>query len=172
MAQQEFDMLVKLYDLPEIHQPDAKMADAGIRICRPMASNRANVLAFIRANFSELWAGEFEKAMSNTPVSCFVALNPQKEILGFACYDATTPDFFGPIGVREDCRGLHIGQELLLRCLYAMRERGYAYAVIGWVAEHNQPFYHRACGAVPIPDSFPGIFRDMIPAENDEEKEA
>ena len=30
MREREFDMLVKLYDLPEIHQPDEVMVNAGI----------------------------------------------------------------------------------------------------------------------------------------------
>ena len=42
----------------------------------------------------------------------------------------------------------------------AMKEEGYAYAVIGWVA--SEDFYAHAVGATVIPDSEPGIFRGKL----------
>ena len=98
-----------------------------------MAADRSVISAWIRQHFSEVWACEFEKAMANAPVSCFVAVNDRRKLIGFSCYDACYKGFFGPIGVDESCRGNHVGRELLLHCLYAMREEGYGYAVIGWV---------------------------------------
>ncbi len=157
-----FDMLVKLYNLPEVHLPDEKMLNAKIRVVRPLPGDREKISAYIRETFNAGWAGEFEKAMSNTPVSCFIAINEKKEIVGFSCYDATCRGFFGPIGVSEECRGLHVGKELLLRALYAMREEGYGYAVIGWCEDRNVPFYHKACGAEEISDSFPGVYRNSL----------
>ena len=168
-----FDMLVKLYDLPAVHAPDVKMVNARISILRPMPCDRTRIAAFIRETFSEVWANEFEKAMSNTPVSCFIAVDEKKRIVGFSCYDASCRNFFGPIGVTEECRGLHVGKELLLSALYAMREAGYGYAIIGWCEEKNRQFYRKACGAVEIPDSFPGVYRDSLSAETEKkEKEA
>lgn len=154
----EYDMLVKLYELPDYHCPDEHFLSSGIRIIRPMPADQSSIAQWIRQNFGEVWANEFHKSMSNQPCSCYIAIDAQKQILGFACYDAVCRDFFGPIGVSEDHRREHIGQELLLRCLYAMREEGYAYAIIGWVHDDNRPFYHSVCGALPIPDSFPGFF--------------
>ena len=55
----------------------------------------------------------------------------QKEIVGFACYDATCMNFFGPTGVKESERGKGVGKALLLAALHAMKEQGYAYAIIG-----------------------------------------
>ena len=162
---ENFDMLVKLYDLPDVHLPDEKMLNAQIRIIRPMPSDKSRIAAFIRKEFSEVWANEFEKAMSNMPASCFIAINEEKQIIGFSCYDASCRDFFGPIGVSEECRGLHVGKELLLSALYAMREAGYGYAIIGWCEEKNRQFYGKACGAVEIPDSFPGVYKNSLPYE-------
>ena len=162
MREKEFDMLVKLYDLPEIHQPDETMVNAGIRILRPMASNKSLIMGWIREHFFESWVCEFEKAMCNTPESCFVAVNAENQIVGFSCYDATARGFFGPVGVAKECRGLHVGKELVLYAMYAMREMGYGYAVIGWVGEHNEAFYHNTCGAIPIPDSFPGVYKNSL----------
>ena len=159
---QEYDMLVRLYALPEFPQPDERLTAAGIRIHRVMAADRTRVSRWILEHFSREWADEFEKAMCNTPVTGFIAVDPQKRILGFACCDATFRGFFGPVGVDEAYRGLHIGQELVRAAMYAMRETGYGYAIIGWVEEKNRAFYHRACGAVPIPDSFPGVYANSL----------
>lgn len=66
------------------------------------------------------------------PVSCYLATRGA-EILGYACYDATAPDFFGPTRVLDSEQGKGIGKALLLRCLHALRAEGYAYAIIGGV---------------------------------------
>ena len=157
-----FDMLLKLYDLPETHIPDESLKKKNIRIYRPMASDKSRITEYIRANFSEVWANEFEKAMSNNPVSCFIAVKNQKEIIGFSCYDASYTGFFGPIGVSENYRGLHIGKELLLYAMYGMRENGYAYSIIGWTSDKIAPFYYNITGAVEIPDSYPGIYKNSL----------
>ena len=56
-------------------------------------------------------------------------------------------------------KGLEISA-LLLACLHAMKEEGYAYAVIGWVA--SEDFYAHVVGATVIPTSAPGIFRGKL----------
>ena len=56
--------------------------------------------------------------------------------------------------VDESLRGSGIGKQLLLACLYAMKEEGYGYAAIGW-CDHAAPFYAHAVGAVPIEGSDP-----------------
>ena len=157
-----FDMLVKLYDLPEFFLPDEKVIAAGIRLARPMASDSRKIADWIRTRFSEAWACEFEKAICASPAHCFIALSQSRELIGFSCYDATAKGFFGPIGVSEECRGLHVGKALLLRALHAMREEGYGYAVIGWVEDKNEVFYQRCAGAVRIPASFPGVYQDSL----------
>jgi hypothetical protein len=39
------------------------------------------------------------------PISCFIAVY-EKSIAGFACYDATCKDFFGPTGVKKEFKGM------------------------------------------------------------------
>ena len=104
-------------------------------------------------------AGECDVCFSRPAVSCFIATRG-KEILGYACYDATAPDFFGPTSVLDTERGKGIGRALLLRCLAAMRAEGYGYAIIGGVGPAQ--FYEKCVGAVLIPDSSPGIYRDFL----------
>ena len=56
-------------------------------------------------------------------------------------------------------KGLEISA-LLLACLHALKEEGYAYAVIGW--EASEYFYAHVVGAKVIPASAPGIFRGKL----------
>ena len=56
--------------------------------------------------------------------------------------------FFGPTGVDPAYRGKGIGKALLLKCLEAMRNEGYGYAVIGGAGPVN--FYEKCCGATVI----------------------
>jgi GNAT superfamily N-acetyltransferase len=101
-----------------------------------------------------------EVAMTRQPVACFIATS-DKQILGFACNDTTLRGFFGPTGVSEQARGLGIGKALLMRSLEALREIGYAYAIIGGVGPRG--FYEKACGAIEIPGSDPGTYTDLLP---------
>ncbi len=78
------------------------------------------------------------------------------EIVGFAAYECSRRGFFGPTGVREDLRGNGAGASLLMRCLEAMREMGYGYAIIGGVGPAE--FYEKVCGATVIEGSDPGVY--------------
>ena len=133
------DMIARLYGLPECETPE------GVRIVRAIAADRHEVLKFVTAHFDAGWAGEAEQALLQPVSKCFIAVENGR-ILGFACYDAAALGFFGPIGVEAGCRGRGIGRALLLRTLHAMREYGYAYAVIGWVGS-AAPFYRDVIGA-------------------------
>jgi GNAT superfamily N-acetyltransferase len=153
------DMLVKLYDLPDKEVHIKEMRDRGIIIRRALPPEKHVVLEWVKENFKMHWVSECDVAFSNKPVSCYIAVK-DKEILGFACYDVTCKDFFGPTGVKEEVRGQGIGSALLLASLEAMREVGYAYAIIGGAGPID--FYKKACNAVIIEDSVPGIYRGML----------
>src|SRR5712691_7465086 len=104
------------------------------------------------------------------PISCFMAVEtirtsaptqgsydlPPERLLGFACYNVASKGMFGAMGVDEAYRRQGLGTALLLACLHAMQDEGYAYAIIGWAGSVD--FYARAVGATVIPDSEPGIF--------------
>ena len=53
-------------------------------------------------------------------------------------------------------RGQGIGRALLLAALQAIRDQGYAYAIIGGVGPAE--FYEKAVDALLIPKSTPGIY--------------
>lgn len=152
------DMLVKLYELPAA-PPVNRLQAEGIRICRAMAPDKRIILDWVQSTFGDGWASECDIAFSRQPISCFIALR-EGQVIGFACYEATCRDFFGPTGVDEAWRGRGVGTHLLFACLQAMADMGYAYAVIGGAGPVD--FYAKTVGAVPIEGSVPGIYRDMV----------
>jgi GNAT superfamily N-acetyltransferase len=153
------DMLVRLYDLPDTAALYAEVAAKGVTLRRARAFEKHTVATFART-FSEKWASEVEVALTRQPVACFIATK-EKRILGFACYDTTMRGFFGPTGVAEEARGMGLGKALLFKALEALRETGHAYAIIGGVGPRE--FYAKACGAIEIPGSDPGIYGDILP---------
>jgi hypothetical protein len=153
------DMLVKLYELPSSQAAYERLQQAGITMRRALAPEKHKVIAWVRNNFSEAWASEAEVAFSRQPVSCFIAIH-QGKIAGFACHDATCPNFFGPTGVEPGSRKSGIGAALLFACLEAMKQQGFGYAIIGGVGP--AAFYSKTVGAVAIDGSEPGIYRGLL----------
>ena len=153
------DMLARLYDLPDSSALYAKMEESEITLRRARAFEKHTVADFAK-DFSEKWQSEVEVAITRQPAACFIATT-DKKVLGFACYDTTCKGFFGPTGVAESARGQGIGKALLMRSLEALREEGYAYAIIGGVGPRE--FYEKACGAMEITGSDPGVYDDLLP---------
>ena len=153
------DMLVRLYALPDAASYDERIAAHGISVRRMDAWDRAPVLRFVREQFTENWASEVELAFSNGhPIAGFVAVLDGR-IAGFAVYECSRRGFFGPTGVREDLRGSGAGAVLLMRCLEAMREMGYGYAIIGGVGP--AAFYEKICGATVIEGSDESVYGEL-----------
>src|SRR4051794_20633497 len=152
-------MLVKLYALPELEPQVERMREQGIMVRVAMPYEKPKIVAWVRSAFSEGWAAECESAFVNRPISCFIA-TAEGRVRGFACYDSTCRDYFGPIGVEKTSRGGGIGTALLLHCLHAMGSAGYAYAIVGGVSD--MAFYRDTVGAVEIEGSTPGIYRDRL----------
>jgi len=157
------DLLIKLYDLKfEKHRKEH--FDNELRIVRPLAIDKTKVIEFVRSEFGERWANECERSFSKIPISCFVGLK-KKNVIGFACYDATAKGFFGPIGIKQEERSKGLGTQLLYSCLSDMWDNEYGYAIVGWVDENQLEFYHKNTAASVIPGSHPGIYKRMVESE-------
>ncbi|WNO08799.1 GNAT family N-acetyltransferase [Teredinibacter sp. KSP-S5-2] len=155
------DMVVKLYDNPLKSDPKVS-GEHGISIRRGMALDKQVICDFVDQHFRDVspgWVDECAAALLRQPSSCMIAVHEQK-VVGFCCYDATAKGMIGPLGVDSSYRGKGIATELLYECIQAMKADGYAYAVIGWVS--SEDFYARACGAVSIPDSHPGVYSRKV----------
>jgi predicted N-acetyltransferase YhbS len=166
MPQREFetkeasmDLLVKLYALDPKPELDARLSKAGVTVRRALPPELGLVTAWIKEKFGRAWASEATVAFGRQPPSCFLAVK-DKEVIGFACYDATARGFFGPTGVDETARGGGVGHALLLASLLDMRAQGYGYGIIGGAGPVD--FYVRSVGAVPIEGSIPGIYQGLL----------
>ena len=151
------DLLVNLLRLPSLELVSAIEPDIVVRRAQPFEIT--SVRSFVEREFSTAWADEISVGFSNKPVSVFIA-TAEAQIIGFAAYECTRRCFFGPTGVVENMRGRGVGKALLLECLFALRDKGYVYGIIGRAGPIE--FYQNFVGAVVIPDSDPGIYSDLL----------
>ena len=160
------DMLVRLYDMPD--QSKKRPLEEGIVIKRALNLDRSKIVDFVKANFSEGWVNECKRAMNNDPVSCYIAVK-DGAVIGFACYDSTAKGMFGPTGILESARGKGVGDALLNACMVSMREKGYAYAIIGWVTDTVE-FYKKSVGAEIIEGATTrkSIYQNLISGGSDD----
>jgi hypothetical protein len=155
------DMLVRLYDdLPDYRAEQASLAARGVVCRRAEAWEASVVLRFVRQHFPH-WEDEVAAAFGRAQPPLFIAVEANA-VIGFAAYNVARPNFFGPTGVDDSRRKGGVGRVLLLQCLEAFANEGYAYAIIGGVGP--AAFYEKCCGATVIPGSEPGIYRNMLRA--------
>lgn len=155
------DMLVKLFNISYTDELESKLSQNGIRIKRALAPDRSRVVEFSKTASDHDYSDEVNAAFANNPVTCYIATRG-KELLGFACFEATAKDFFGPMAVSEKERKKGIGRALLLRSLLSMQEMGYAYGIIGWPATTAIPFYEKCVNAEMIKEKSSGVYQRMI----------
>ncbi|GLU44254.1 GNAT family N-acetyltransferase [Allomuricauda sp. NBRC 101325] len=154
------DMLVRLLDLPDISEEEKFLFEnKGIVFKRPIRPEKSIVVDWVGKHFSKNWADETEAAFYSLPVNCFIAQREQ-EILGFACFESTSKNFFGPTGVLDEERGKGIGKILLVKSLMALKEMGYAYAIIGGVGP--APYYEKTVNAKIIEGSEKNIYQNLL----------
>jgi GNAT superfamily N-acetyltransferase len=151
-------MLVRLYALPDSGPALQAAAAQGVVVRRALVPEKPRVLSWVESRFPS-WVPEVDAALGRQPVGCLLAVR-QGEICGMACHDALFKGCFGPLGVAQEMQGRGLGRALLLASLHALREQGYAYAVIGGVGP--APFYARTVGAVAIEGSDPGPYAGML----------
>ena len=137
----------------------ARLQAAGVDIRRALAPELELATDWVRRTFGSGWSSETAVAISRQPPTCFLATQGGR-LIGFSCHEATARGFFGPTGVDQAARGQGIGHALLLASLLDLKAMGYAYAIIGDVGP--SAFYERTVGAMPIPNSEPGIYAGLL----------
>jgi hypothetical protein len=153
------DLLVRLYDLPPLAPAIERVETAGFHVRRALAPEKHIVTKWVHEQFSLAWASECEVAFTRQPLACFLATRGET-LCGFGAYEATCLNFYGPLGVSAEHRSAGLGVALLLAGLHAMRQEGYAYAIIGGAGPVD--FFRTTIGAVLIEHSSPGIYRGML----------
>jgi len=154
------DMLVRLIGLPDCSEKETQLLKKEkIIFRRAIAPEKHLVSEWVMEHFGAYWESEVEVAFSRQPVSVWLAQRGN-DILGFACYESTARNFFGPTGTLESERGKGIGKILLIKSLESLREMGYGYAIIGGVGPAE--FYEKAVGAKIIEGSEVSIYENLI----------
>ncbi|UZD22748.1 GNAT family N-acetyltransferase [Algoriphagus halophytocola] len=154
------DMLVRLIGLPDISLEESRLLKKeNIVFRRAIAPEKHLVCEWVLEQFGAYWKSETEISFTRQPVTCMLAQRGN-DILGFACYESTAKNFFGPTGTLETERGKGIGRILLIKSLQAMREMGYAYAIIGGVGPAE--FYQKAVNAKTIEGSEISVYENLI----------
>nr|WP_321411849.1 GNAT family N-acetyltransferase [uncultured Allomuricauda sp.] len=154
------DMLVRLLELPDTSKEENILFEKESIIFRkPIAPEKSIIVQWVNKHFSKNWADETEAAFSALPINCFIAQREQ-EILGFACYESTFKNFFGPTGVLQTERGKGIGKILLVKSLLGLRDMGYAYAIIGGVGPAS--YYEKVVDATIIEKSEKSIYQNLL----------
>ncbi|MEG0996624.1 MAG: GNAT family N-acetyltransferase, partial [Clostridia bacterium] len=92
------DMLVHLLNLPKAEPVMETLEGCNLQIRRALAPDKLRIVPWVQEHSGVSAAGECDVCFSHTPVSCFVATQGAR-IIGYACYNATAPDFFGPTRV-------------------------------------------------------------------------
>src|SRR5580700_9627371 len=98
------DMFVHLLNLPPVTPLIGSLREKGVVIRRAHPFEITQVREFIETNFSTGWADEVMPCYTSQPISLFIAIRAGK-VIGFAAYEATRRNFFGPTGVEESERG-------------------------------------------------------------------
>lgn len=154
------DMLVRLLELPEVSELERKLLEKEkIAFRRAIAPEKHLVSEWVMDQFGAYWQSEVEVAFSRQPVSCWLSQRGN-QILGFACYESTARNFFGPTGTLESERGKGIGKVLLIKSLESLKEMGYVYAIIGGVGPAK--FYEKAVGAKIIEGSEVSVYENLL----------
>ncbi|MBV9060018.1 MAG: GNAT family N-acetyltransferase [Pseudonocardiales bacterium] len=159
------DIVVPLYSLPSPARHLEKLQARSIVIRRILPPEAPLVLRWVDEHFAnQYWNGETGVAVSRTPNTCFIAVDEGKMIVGFLCFEVTFRGFIGPGGVAAPYRRNGIFTALMLRTCEAMRELGYAYAIVGDVAEITAILLRGLGGiAAPFSEREKGPYSALLP---------
>jgi GNAT superfamily N-acetyltransferase len=124
------------------------LAAVGITI-RPLRPEDREAITPWLASWGGTWLEETLTTLDRPDARCHLAVRrdgtADAEYVGFACYGVNRDDWFGPMGTREEQRGLGIGSVLLRRCMSDLQAAGHESAQIGWVGPTE--FYAKAVDA-------------------------
>ena len=152
------DILIRLYGIKDYSDAFRDLRAKGIEIKKAMDVNTSEIVDFVTKNFSAIWADEARFALMNR--GCYIAVEGTK-LVGFACIQATAPEFFGPIGVLPECRGKGVASALLHKAVLAMKDKGYKYMVSGATRGPMARIIKKNYATVEIEDSL-GAYEDLI----------
>ncbi|MEW5816697.1 MAG: GNAT family N-acetyltransferase, partial [Spirochaetota bacterium] len=125
-----YNMVVELSDgVFQADYDDTNSKTPGFQVRRVSEGTKEKFLDFMHVYFPG-WQYEASNMLTGEEITAFIGLKGD-EIAGFSGYDGNNlgTGWFGPIGVRDDYRGMGLGSILLKVCLNDMKKH-YTKAVI------------------------------------------
>jgi hypothetical protein len=155
------DAIIPLFDLSLFAAVQPLKAAPEVVLRRALPPERPVLRRWVGERFSQSWDGEVDVALSRTPPTCVIALHGT-DVVGFLCFEVTFRGFIGPGGVAQSHRRKGIFEALFRRTCLAMHELGYAYAIVGDVAEETLGLVRKLGGtSVPLVGRSP--YTGMLP---------
>lgn len=119
-------------------------------IKRAEQEDETAVMKFVEENFGGSWTESILNGFRQKEIPIFLAWEGTK-LIGFSSYDVyrSQKGIYGPMGVLKTERNNRVGSHLLHEALQDMKEKNYAYIVLGEAGPIE--YYEKECGAVIIP---------------------
>lgn len=119
------------------------LKNQGIAFRRASENDRDRIAQFIYKNF-RAWLEEVFETLKNNPITLFIAEKNEK-IIAFCAHEGNNKGtgWFGPMGTKEEFRGIGLGAVLLKKSLFDLKTMGYPKAIIPWVGPVQ--FYMQNC---------------------------
>jgi hypothetical protein len=121
-----------------------------LTIRRAEKNDEEKVLGFTSCNFGEPWVETLKFGFKQKEIPIFLAWKGA-DLIGFSSYDVyrNQKGIYGPMGVVKTARKTGAGSMLLHKALQDMKDKGYAYIILGEAGPIE--YYEKECGAVVVP---------------------
>ncbi|WP_456274376.1 GNAT family N-acetyltransferase [Bacillus sp. AK031] len=127
-----------------------EMTNRELTILRAAKTDEERVLEFTAAEFGEPWVKTLKYGFKQQEIPIFLAWK-DSNLVGFSSYDVyrRQKGIYGPMGVVKNERKTGAGSMLLHAALQDMKDKGYAYIILGEAGPIE--YYEKECGAVVVP---------------------
>jgi N-acetylglutamate synthase-like GNAT family acetyltransferase len=113
-------------------------------------------LQFIKKEFiAPTWPRETKLTLEGDKPTTFIALDSDKNVVGFAAHKTCFTGSFGPTGVAKSIRDKGIGGELLKWCVWDIKQLGLDTCTIMYVVGNTVKYYSKVLGAYINPVHIP-----------------
>ncbi len=136
--------------------PEPKTEYAGYVFQRVTPEYFDKTLEFIKKAFiAPTWPSEAKLTFRPEKPTTFIALDLDKNVVGFASHSTCFTSSFGPTGVLKTLRGKNIGGELLKWCIWDIKSLGLDTVTIMYVVGDTVKYYVKTVGAYIHPVHIP-----------------
>lgn len=114
------------------------------KIITATSSNSKELVNFVDIEFPGSWSNEVKMAMegANPNSGSVICIDENSEIIGFAAFNGSNPQWFGPMGVKESLRKEGFGRILFYEAIKEMMRRGMIETILPWI-NGKEEFYPR-----------------------------